>query len=134
MIPCIASYPIQPVASAERQFRLAVLPRQRRHRVVIVRHMAERHAPCPVGEFEDRVARVRRAGFDDMRKRMGVAIAGRADAAGIDDQPAVAKPDRAREMGVGAQDQRLRDSLGALLDRIERRHPHRAVGSTVSSQ
>src|SRR6266403_400213 len=48
-------------------------------------------------QFEDRIARVRRAGLDDMRKWMDVAIAGRADTAGIDDQAAVAKAHRARK-------------------------------------
>src|SRR5438445_761359 len=80
------------------------------------------------GQFEDRVARVRRAGFDDMRKRMAVAIAGRADAAGIDDHPPVAKPDRARDVAVGAQYQRLRDSFGHLLDSIQRCHANAALG------
>src|SRR5437763_1766832 len=101
-----------------RQLRLAVLPRQCCHRVMIVRHMPERHVPGAPGKFEDRIARVRRAGLDEMRKRMDIAVAGRTDAAGIDDQAAVAKPDRACDMGVAAEDQRLRDTQGGLLDRI----------------
>ncbi len=61
----------------------------------------------------------------------GVAIAGRADAAGIDDQAAVTKSYRARHMGVAAEDKRLRDAVGQLLDRFERGHPHRAIGQHI---
>ena len=103
-----------------RQFGIAVLSRQRRHRIVIVRHVAEGDAPAANGQFENRIARIRRAGFDDVRKRMSVAKAGRADAARIDDQPAVAKPDRARDVGVCAEDQRLRDAVGIFFDCLKR--------------
>ena len=82
--------------------------------------MPERDAPAAIDKFENGVARVRRAGLDDMRERMSIAIAGRADAAGIDDQSAIAKPDRAREMGVRAEDQGLRDAVRMLLDCIQR--------------
>lgn len=100
---------------------------------MIIRDVAERHLPSIIRPLEDRIARMRRAGFDDMRIRMLVAIAGAADAAGIDDQPAVAKPYGAGQMGVGAQDQGLRDSLGKLM----RSSGERATvpsGCTVSSQ
>ena len=83
---------------------------------MVIRHMPERDAPDVIDKVENGVARVRRAGFDDMRKRMSIAIAGRTDAAGIDDQSAIAKPDRAGEMGVRAKDQGLRDAVGIFLD------------------
>ena len=59
---------------------------------------------------------------------MLVAIAGAADAAGIDDQTAVAQSHAAGEMGVGAEDEGLRDALCELLDTIQRRYRDRAVG------
>src|SRR6266550_7294270 len=62
------------------------------------------------------------------REWMGIAIARRTDAAGVDDQASVAKPDRARNVGVGAKDKFLRDTFGGLLDRIQRGHAHGAVG------
>ena len=100
---------------------MTVPPRQRRHRVVIVGHVTESHLPTAVDEFQDRVARVRRTSRDDMRIGMDVAIAGTADAAGIDDQPAVGEPDRTGEMRVPAQDQRLLDACRELLDPVARR-------------
>ena len=65
--------PIHPVASADANSACPVLPRQRRHRPhdhmahggTVARQAAGR-------KFEDRVARVRRAGLDDMRKRIDV--------------------------------------------------------------
>src|SRR3954466_9431434 len=63
-----------------------------------------------------------------MRERMFVTKTWAADAAGIDDQPSVPKSYGTGEMGVGAQDQRLRDTLRKLFDAIERRQRHRAVG------
>ena len=81
-----------------------------------------------IRQFQDGVTRIRRAGFHDVRRRMNVAIAGRADAAGIDNQAAVAKPHRARDMAMRAEDQRLRDPDRGRFDRLNRRHPHRLVG------
>ena len=42
---------------------------------------------------------------------MDVAIAGRADAAGIDDQAAVPKPNRTGDMAVTTENKPLRNSL-----------------------
>src|SRR4051812_13371508 len=103
------------------QLWLAVAASERGHHLVIVDDMAERDLPGTIGQLEDRIARVRRAGLDDVRERMLVTEARAADAAGIDDQPSVAKSHGTGEMGVGAQDQRLRDTLRKLLDAIERR-------------
>jgi hypothetical protein len=89
-----------PRRQRESELRLTVATRQCGHCIVIVRHMPEGYAPDAVGKFQDRVARVRRAGLNDMRMRMDIAIARRADTAGIDDHASVAKPDRARYMGV----------------------------------
>src|SRR5260370_36376885 len=92
---CVSSLPDPPCRQRRRQFRLTVLPRQGGHRIVIVRHMPERRAPDAIGKFHDPVARVGRAGFDDMRIGMDIAIAWRAYAAAIDDQADVATPARA---------------------------------------
>ena len=63
--------------------------------------MPEGHAPGSRRKFQNRVARIGRAGFDHVRKRNVVGKAGDTDAAGIDHQAAVAKPDRARDDGYG---------------------------------
>ena len=100
---------------------------------MIVRHMPERHVPDP-RQFQNSVARIRRAGLDDMRKGVDIAIARRSDAAGIDDQAPVAKPDRARDVGVAAENEPLRDPLAAFS--IASCEDIRTVpsGRTLSSQ
>ena len=111
-----------------REFALAIAPCQRRHGRVIVRHVTERHLPVSISAFEDRIARIRRARLDDMRIGMDIAIAGTADTAGVDDQPAVVKSNGARKMRVRAQDQRLSDACCELRNAFARRHGDRAVG------
>ena len=64
--------------------------------------MAEGHAPAASAEFQNRIARIGRAGLDQMRKRNVVGKAGNADAAGIDHQAPVASR-TARAMWVWAQ-------------------------------
>src|ERR1700683_1775959 len=87
--PFGAPLPDPPGRQRGGEFRLVVAPRQRRHRLVIIGHVPEGRAPDTAFEFENRVTRIRGAGFHDMRKRMDVTVAGRADTAGIDDHPPV---------------------------------------------
>src|SRR6201994_1382936 len=67
------------------ELRLAIAISKSRHRSMIVRHVTEADGPFVTGRFQDGVARIGRAGLDDMRIRMDIAIAGAADATRIDD-------------------------------------------------
>ena len=80
--------------------------------------MTEGDLPTAISEFEDRVTRVWRTCFDDMRKRVDVPIAGTTHTAGIDDQPSITEPNRPGDMSVGAEDERLRDALSRLFNRF----------------
>ena len=94
---------------------------------MIVRHVTEGDVPLTVTVFEDRISSVGRSCFDDVRKRMGVSIARTADAAGIDDEPSVAKLHGARDMTMRAKDQRLLDPFGRAFDLLPRRQADGAV-------
>src|SRR5207302_10233181 len=53
--------------------------------------------------------------------------AGTANATGIDYQASVAESHHARDVGMGTQNQRLRNSFRFFLDRLQRRHLDRTV-------
>ena len=99
---------------------------------MVVGHMPEGRAPDAVDAFQDRVARVRCARLDQVRERLRVAKAGATDAAGIDHEASVAKSDRARDMGMGAENKPLQNAFRLFLDRLQRGQPDRTVRLTTS--
>ena len=60
-----------------------------------------------------------------------VVIAGAADAAGIDEQPAIDQPDRAWNMGVAAEDDGKIDPLGETFYALTGGHMYHALGRQV---
>jgi hypothetical protein len=80
---------------------------------VVIRHVAECHAPAKQCPFENSVAGIRRSGLHLVRNGLGVFVSRATDAAGVDDNPAVSQPHDARNVRVSAQNQR-RDQPGGF--------------------